>query len=80
MSIQKLFSAPLQVVNVGIESFKDACEKNGAPAIQVDWRPPVDVGPESAAILAKRAAKSEKANQKVMEILLAGTPKLVGLD
>ncbi|HRT06480.1 MAG TPA: DUF1116 domain-containing protein, partial [Kiritimatiellia bacterium] len=80
MSIQKLFSAPLQVVNVGIESFKDACEKNGAPAVQVDWRPPVEVAPESEAILAKRAAKIEKANQKVMEIILAGTPKLVGLD
>ena len=80
MSIQKLFSAPLQVVNVGIESFKEACEKNGAPSVQVDWRPPVDVAPESEAILAKRAAKIDKANQKVMEIILAGTPKLVGLD
>lgn len=80
MSIQKLFSAPLQVVNVGIESFKEACEKNGAPSVQVDWRPPVDVAPESEAILAKRAAQIEKANQKVMEIILAGTPKLVGLD
>ena len=80
MSIQKLFSAPLQVVNVGIESFKEACEKNGAPSVQVDWRPPVDVAPESEAILAKRAAQIEKANQKVMETILAGTPKLVGLD
>lgn len=80
MSIQKLFSAPLQVVNLGIESFKEACEKNGAPTVQVDWRPPVDVAPESEAILAKRAAKIEAANRKVMEIILAGTPKLVGLD
>ena len=80
MSIQKLFSAPLQVVNLGIESFKEACEKNGAPAVQVDWRPPVEVAPESEAILAKRAAQIEKANRKVMEIILAGTPKLVGLD
>ena len=80
MSIQKLFSAPLQVVNLGIESFKEACEKNGAPAVQVDWRPPVDVAPESEAIFAKRAAKIEAANRKVMEIILAGTPKLVGLD
>jgi hypothetical protein len=80
MSIQKLFSTPLQVVNVGIESFKEACEKNGAPSVQVDWRPPVEVAPESEAILARRAAQIEKANQKVMEIILAGTPKLVGLD
>ena len=80
MSIQKLFSAPLQVVNLGIETFKENCEKNGAPAVQVDWRPPVDVAPGAEAVLAKRAAKIEKANQKAMEIILAGTPKLVGLD
>ena len=80
MSIQQLFSSPLQVVNLGIESFKDVCERYSPPAVQVDWRPPVEVAPESEAILAKRAAKIEKANQKVMEIILAGTPKLVGLD
>lgn len=80
MSIKTLFSSPLRVVNVGIEAFKDTCEKFSPPAIQVDWRPPVDVAPESEAILAKRAARIERANQKVMEIILAGTPKLVGLD
>lgn len=80
MSINNLFSAPLRVVNLGIEAFKDTCEKFSPPAIQVDWRPPVEVGPESEAILAKRAAKIEKANQKVLEIILAGTPKLIGLD
>jgi len=80
MSIQSLFTTPLRVVNVGIESFKDVCDQISPPAVQVDWRPPVDVSPESETILARRAAKIEKANQKVMEIILAGTPKLVGLD
>ena len=80
MSIQKLFSSPLQVVNVGIEAFKDTCEKFSPPSIQVDWRPPVDVSPESEIILTQRAAKIEKANQKVMDILLTGAPKWVGLD
>ncbi len=80
MSIQNLFTAPLRVVNVGIEAFKDTCEQFSPPASQVDWRPPVEVAPGSEALLAKHAAKIERANQKVMEILLAGTPKLVGLD
>ncbi len=80
MSIQNLFSAPLRVVNVGIETFKENCERAGAGAIQVDWRPPADVAPESEAILARRAAKIEKANRKVLEIILAGAPRLVGLD
>ena len=80
MSIQELFQAPLRVVNVGIESFKDVCQQHSPPAVQVDWRPPVEVAPESADILAKRAARIEKANQKVLEIILSGTPKIIGLD
>jgi hypothetical protein len=80
MSIQNLFTTPLRVVNLGIESFKDVCDQYSPPAVQVDWRPPVEVLPESETILAKRAAKIEKANQKALEIILSGTPKLVGLD
>jgi hypothetical protein len=80
MSLNNLFNTPLNVVNIGIETFKTAAEQAGAAAIQVDWRPPVDVSPEAEAILAKRAARIEKANQKVMEIILSGTPQLVGLD
>lgn len=80
MSIPKLFSSPLRVVNVGIDAFKEACEASGASAVQVEWRPPVAVAPESEAILAKQAAKIEKANQKALEIILSGTPKIVGLD
>ena len=80
MSINALFSSPLRVVNVGIETFKENCETCSAAAIQVDWRPPVEVAPDSESILAKRAAKIDKANQKVLDIILAGTPKLIGLD
>ena len=80
MSIQQLFGAPLKVVNVGIEAFKETCGKFSASAVQVDWRPAVDVAPESEAILAKHATRIEKANQKALEIILAGAPKLVGLE
>ena len=80
MSLNNLFNTPLNVVNIGIETFKTAAEQAGAAAIQVDWRPPVDVSPKAEAILAKRAARIEKANQKVMDIILSGTPQLIGLD
>ena len=80
MSIQNLFNAPLRVVNVGIEAFKDVCERHSPPAVQMDWRPPVEVAPGAEAALARRAAKIDKANQKVLEIILDGAPKLVGLD
>ncbi len=79
MSLNELFGSPLKVVNVGIETFKETCEEKGAEAVQVDWRPPVDVKPESEAILAKRAAKIEKANRKALDIIQSGMPYLVGL-
>ena len=39
MSLNNLFNTPLNVVNIGIETFKTAAEQAGAAAIQVDWRP-----------------------------------------
>lgn len=80
MSLNDLFKSPLRVVNVGIESFKETCEAFAPPAVQVDWRPPVEVAPESEKILAKRAARIEKANKKALDIIQSGMPKLVGLD
>ena len=80
MSLNDLFQAPLRVVNVGIEGFKDTCEAFSPPAVQVDWRPPVDVAPESEKILARRAARIEKANRKALDIIQSGMPRLVGLD
>ena len=80
MSLNDLFKSPLRVVNVGIESFKETCEAFAPPAVQVDWRPPVEVAPESEKILAKRAARIEKANKKALDIIQSGMPRLVGLD
>jgi hypothetical protein len=80
MSIQQLFRNPLRVVNVGVESFRDACEQASAPTVQVDWRPPVEVAPAAEAALGRRAAKIDKANAKALEIVLSGAPRLVGLD
>jgi hypothetical protein len=80
MSLNELFQSPLRVVNVGIEGFKETCEAFSPPAVQVDWRPPVEVAPESEKILARRAARIEKANRKALDIIQSGMPKLVGLD
>ncbi len=79
MSLNDLFASPLRVVNIGIEAFKDTCERFSPPAIQMDWRPPADVSPQSESILLRRTARIEKANQKALDIILSGTPVLVGL-
>lgn len=80
MRTQNLFSAPLRVVNVGMEVFKENCQRANAAAIQVDWRPPAEVAAGAERTLARHAARIEKANQRVVEIIQAGAPKLVGLD
>lgn len=80
MSINKLFESPLAVVNVGLDSFKDTLDRMNTPAVQVDWRPSAEISPEAEKILNKRAAKIDQANQKALQIILSGTPELVGLD
>ncbi len=35
----KIFTQELQVVNIGLNSFKDNLEAVNTKAIQVDWRP-----------------------------------------
>jgi FdrA protein len=33
-------SNPLSAINVGLESFTESLTAQGAPVVQVDWRPP----------------------------------------
>jgi FdrA protein len=44
---------PLAAVNVGLESFYDSLRTQGAPAVQVDWRPPAGGDEKLAGILAR---------------------------
>ncbi|MBT3756902.1 MAG: fdrA domain protein, partial [Candidatus Cloacimonetes bacterium] len=40
MSFRKLFDKKIEVVNVGLDSFKDDLEKQGEKVVNVDWTPP----------------------------------------
>lgn len=42
---------PLAAINVGLESFAESLTEQGAPAIQVDWRPPASGDEKLMAIL-----------------------------
>jgi len=42
-SINQLFGSELKVVNIGLSGFKQALDDAHAPAVQVDWKPRVDV-------------------------------------
>ena len=42
---------PLAAINVGLESFAESLMAQGAPAIQIDWRPPAGGNERLMAIL-----------------------------
>ncbi len=80
MSKNNLFGSDLKVVNIGLSSFKESLDEVGAAAVQVQWRPPVDVDPALAQVLRDNAEKIDSANEKALAVILSGKPHLVGLD
>lgn len=79
MPIQEIFGKELQVINIGLTTFKDNLEQCQVKTVQVDWRPPVKVDPEAVKIIHNRRPEIEQANQKALAIILKGKPALVGL-
>ncbi|UYN89578.1 MAG: acyl-CoA synthetase FdrA [Anaerolineales bacterium] len=51
------FGEPLAAINVGVESFYDSLQAQGAHAVQVDWRPPAGGNESLASILEKMKGK-----------------------
>ena len=52
MALTSLLGQPLKIVNVGLEVFAEALERDGITAVHVDWRPPAGT-PDIAALLAR---------------------------
>jgi FdrA protein len=48
---------PLAGINVGLESFTESLVAQGAPAIQVDWRPPAGGNEKLMDILERMRSK-----------------------
>jgi len=76
----KLFASELKVVNLGLSSFKQALDDAHVPAVQVDWKPPVDVDPRLLKRVKSMLPVIEKANAKASQIILSGMPQLVGME
>ena len=47
------FTQPLDVINVGLESFSESLRRQEAAVIHVDWRPPAQGNQGLMSILAK---------------------------
>ncbi len=75
-----LFKKELQVINIGLKSFKDALDERNVRSVQVDWRPPVKVDDKAIKIFNKNREKITEANQEAIKRILNGKPVLVDLD
>jgi FdrA protein len=52
-SVDDLLTAPLRVINVGLEGLAESLEALDVPVVQVDWRPPAGGDPKLADLLSK---------------------------
>jgi hypothetical protein len=81
-NITKLFSEPLNVVNVGLQGFADELRSQDVDVTHVDWVPPAGGNPELAGLLAKLGSgavkeKVEKANREAFQRMVAADPVLI---
>ncbi len=80
MGFKKLFGKKVEVVNIGLDTFKDDLGKQGEKVTNVEWTPPANLDKNILRILQENKAIIETANEKALEIILNGKPFLVGLD
>ncbi|WP_342599144.1 DUF1116 domain-containing protein [Psychrobacillus sp. FSL H8-0483] len=83
--INELFNEKLNVINVGIESFKDDMLKQNAVVTHLEWTPPGRGNPEIIAALDKLenpnvVEKIEAANKLAVERIVNSQPVLIGFD
>jgi FdrA protein len=55
-----ILQQPLAAINVGLESFTASLADQGAPVIQVEWRPPAGGNERLAGILARMKGTRHK--------------------
>jgi len=83
--INELFNSKLNVINVGIEFFKDDILKQNATATHLEWKPPGGGKPELIKALDRLEdpaliEKIEAANKLAVERIVNSQPILIGFD
>ena len=58
----------LQAVNVGLATFADALREQGAPVVEVDWRPPADGDPAVRAVLERLSERRQELEAQAREL------------
>ncbi|HEY3366324.1 MAG TPA: DUF1116 domain-containing protein [Symbiobacteriaceae bacterium] len=71
----------LRVINVGAPHFAEALRAQGAPVIQLNWRPPADGDPGLIALLEQVSGPEvDAANAQALAAIQTGHPVLVGVE
>jgi len=79
-SLNQLFDSELKVINLGLSGFKQALDDAQVPAVQVDWKPPIEVDGRLLAKVKALQPAIDAANATVIKVILSGMPYLVGLE
>ena len=79
-SLNQLFESELKVINLGLSGFKQALDDAQVPAVQVDWKPPIEVDGRLLAKVKALQPAIDAANATVTKVILSGMPYLVGLE
>jgi hypothetical protein len=75
--INDLFGKPISVINIGLESMAQAVRAQGAPVVDVDWRPPAEGVPRLR--VARSGVEIDAANAETCRRIKQGRPVLVGM-
>jgi hypothetical protein len=75
--VNDLFSQPIGVINVGLESMAQAVKDQGVPVTDVDWKPPA--GGLARLRLTREGIDIEAANAEACRRIKAGRTALVGM-
>jgi hypothetical protein len=51
--IDEFLTAPLRVINIGLDGLAESLRVMEVPVVQVDWRPPAGGDPDLADLLSK---------------------------
>jgi len=78
--LHQLFHSELKVINLGLAGFKQALDDARVPAVQVDWKPSVEVDAKLRQRVRAFQPAIEQANARAVKIILGGMPHLVGLE
>ncbi len=77
--MNRLFQTDLNIINIGLRSFKETLDKQNVRSVQVDWRPPLVTDRTVMAVIASHGARIASANNEALQKILDSKPSITGM-